>query len=247
MEKFVGQAPRVCILPRTLTFLSALRLAEAPGFEQKPHNSPEFPGLLRRMRNLEDSLTERDGFEPAVPLVLCEVADSRQFSVSPQLARLNGAGDGLDGGRKTSDVCVCRRKRRADIRRNPSRREPYRPAEELAALEHLGTRALKQHWRILYRTEPPARISRSLSAGVVYRLQEQAWGGLKLSTRRRLERIAADSGSRSAAQPPATVTPGTGLIREWHEASLAMTARWHARSRGRAGPGPRFFGLNGAR
>jgi hypothetical protein len=64
-------------------------------------------------------------------------------------------------------------------------------AEELAALENLTVTALKQRWRVLYHTEAPARISRSLLfQAVAYRLQEQALGGRKSSTCRLLERFA---------------------------------------------------------
>ena len=111
------------------------------------------------------------------------------------------------------------------MRPQRSQDAPRGLAEELAALQNLTVAKLKQRWRALYRTEPPARISRPLLLqAVAYRLQEQAWGGLKSSTRRALERIAAESGAGSATQSPATrLTAGTALIREWHGVSHAVT------------------------
>ena len=58
---------------------------------------------------------------------------------------------------------------------------PRSLAEELAALQNLDVNALKQRWRILYRTEPPVRISRALLLlAVAYRLQEQNTGRPKI-------------------------------------------------------------------
>jgi hypothetical protein len=55
---------------------------------------------------------------------------------------------------------------------------------------------LKQHWRSLYSSDPPHRVSRELlTRAVAYRIQEQALGGLKSSTRRLLKRLARDAGS----------------------------------------------------
>ncbi len=49
-------------------------------------------------------------------------------------------------------------------------------------------RYLKDRWRSLYGTEPPRYISRELLTGAVaYRLQEEAFGGLKPSTERFLD------------------------------------------------------------
>ncbi len=62
-------------------------------------------------------------------------------------------------------------------------------ADQLATLKTLPVKELKQQWRALYRSEPPHRISRELlTRAVAYRIQEQAFGGLKPSTRKLLER-----------------------------------------------------------
>jgi hypothetical protein len=134
-------------------------------------------------------------------------------------------------------------------------------ANRLGALGGLDASALKQRWRALYRTAPPARISSSLLLqALAYRLQERALGGLKSSTRRLLERVAEDRGGR---QPAPTFTtkarPGTVLIREWHGVSHRVTVledgvllsgtRYRSLSAaarkitGTRWSGPRFFGL----
>jgi Protein of unknown function (DUF2924) len=105
------------------------------------------------------------------------------------------------------------------MKRNASRSETRSLAEELAALRGLGNQALKQRWRVLYRTEAPDRIGRALLLrAVAYRLQERALGGLRSSTRRLLERAAQDKGSQRPPTEALTtkVTPGSVLIREWH-------------------------------
>jgi hypothetical protein len=63
-------------------------------------------------------------------------------------------------------------------------------ALELARLGTLSVKALKDYWRSLYETEPPRYISRDLlTRAVSYRLQERAFGSLKPTTLRLLERL----------------------------------------------------------
>jgi DUF2924 family protein len=135
-------------------------------------------------------------------------------------------------------------------------------ARELASLAALPVRALKKRWRSYYQCEPPHRVSRELlTRAVAYKIQEQAFGGLKPATRKLLLRLGDDAREgrplRLAAAPPAS--PGTVLMRDWqgttHEvkvlnggvlykgkryrslsevARLITGARWN---------GPLFFGL----
>ena len=64
---------------------------------------------------------------------------------------------------------------------------------------------------MLYGTEPPPRISRDLlTRAVAYRIQEEALGGLRPSTRRLLAKVAADASARR----PIQVTPGRLSRRE---------------------------------
>ena len=58
------------------------------------------------------------------------------------------------------------------MKRNPSRSLSKSLTDELAELRELDLVALKQRWRVLYRTEAPARIGRALLIqGVAYRLR----------------------------------------------------------------------------
>ena len=100
---------------------------------------------------------------------------------------------------------------------------------------------------------------------MAYRIQEQALGGLKSSTRRLLERLATDARSGSPLQlsPCAPASAGTVLVRDWHGithevkildrgvlykrkryCSLSEVARLITGSRW---SGPLFFGLRSKR
>ena len=71
---------------------------------------------------------------------------------------------------------------------------------------------------IALRSAPALRVSREpLIRAVAYRIQEQAFGGLKPSTRRLLARLAHDarSGSPLKLSPRAPASAGTVLMREW--------------------------------
>ena len=66
------------------------------------------------------------------------------------------------------------------MKRNPSRSGTRSLADELAELRGLDLTALKQRWRVLYRTEAPVHIGRALLLqAVAYRLQERVLGGLR--------------------------------------------------------------------
>jgi len=148
------------------------------------------------------------------------------------------------------------------MKRNPSWSLNGSLTDELGELRGLDSTALKQRWRVLYRTDAPAHLGQALLLqAVAYRLQERALGSLKRSTRRLLERVAEDSiRRRSPIETRATkVTPGTVLIREWHGVSHRVTvladgvqlrgARYRSLSEvarkitGSHWSGPRFFGL----
>ena len=148
------------------------------------------------------------------------------------------------------------------MKRNPSRSGTRSLTEELTELRGLDSTALKQRWRVLYRTEAPVHIGRALLLqAVAYRLQERVLGGLKSSTRCLLERAAEDHVGRqpSTEAPTTKITPGMVLIREWHGVSHRVTvledgvllrgARYRSLSEvarkitGTRWSGPRFFGL----
>ena len=135
-------------------------------------------------------------------------------------------------------------------------------ASEIAALAEATSADLKSRWRVLYSTEPPSRISRDLlTRAVAYRIQEEALGGLKPSTRRSLAKVAADASARRPIQvtPAPTLTPGTVLLRDWRGTQHQVIVREHGvefqgkrykslsqvahRITGNKWSGPLFFGL----
>jgi hypothetical protein len=114
-------------------------------------------------------------------------------------------------------------------------------------------------------TEPPKKIDRSLLIqGVGYRMQENALGGLKSSTRRLLMRAAETvaGGCDIRVNPNRTAKPGTVLVREWGGVTHQVTVQEHGmlfRSKrygslseiarvitGSRWSGPLFFGLKAA-
>jgi DUF2924 family protein len=102
--------------------------------------------------------------------------------------------------------------------------------KELAVLPKLTMAELKERWRSLYETSPPPRIGRGLlTRAIAYRLQEEVFGGLKPSTKRLLERLAANVAAGQApsltAVPPASA--GTVLMREWQGVTHEVTVLDH--------------------
>lgn len=145
-----------------------------------------------------------------------------------------------------------------------------RAAPDIAAtqarLETLATETLRDEWRRLHETLPPRRLSRDmLMRGVVYKLQENAFGGLSKSSLNKLQGPDSDGNdpSRMRRQPRITLKPGTRLVREWHDVThtvviLADGVEWRGRRykslstvareiTGARWSGPRFFGLTARR
>jgi len=137
---------------------------------------------------------------------------------------------------------------------------------KLQALERMDYAALRLEWRRLYRVEAPKRVARELLLlGVGWKLQEQAYGGLRGTTRRMLVELS-QTLERDGDVTRSRVTrlkPGAKLIREWHGKthtvivceegfewrgkpwrSLSVIARTIT---GMHWSGPRFFGLNAGR
>jgi hypothetical protein len=90
--------------------------------------------------------------------------------------------------------------------------------EALARLPTASRAELSAEWPRLYRSEPPARLGRELlMAAVAYRLQEQALGGLRPESQRRLRSIAeqVSRGGEPMISDAPRLKPGTRLLREW--------------------------------
>jgi hypothetical protein len=145
-------------------------------------------------------------------------------------------------------------------------KSPEALSRELASIRSLPIKELKQHWRSLYNSAPPHRVSRELLIrAVAYRIQEQALGGLRPSTRRLLERLACDArtGRPLKLSLSAPASAGTVLMRDWqgitHEVKVLDRGVLYKRKRyrslsevarlitGSRWSGPLFFGLRSKR
>ena len=98
-----------------------------------------------------------------------------------------------------------------------------------AALKTTPTPKLKEQWRQLFESEPPAFNRRYLESRLAYRIQELAYGGLKPETVRRLEKLGEelDGGRADVRKRPANDRPisGTRLIREYQGVEHCITVR----------------------
>jgi hypothetical protein len=135
---------------------------------------------------------------------------------------------------------------------------------QIAKLPTLPRLQLLALWRSLYRKPAPAGIRRELLVPfLAYKIQENAYGGLKPSTLSELRRIARDlekPGRSTELTSRPRIKSGTRLIRQWrggtHEVrvaesgyeyrgttyrSLSEVAR---KITGTRWSGPAFFGLN---
>ena len=99
----------------------------------------------------------------------------------------------------------------------------------LAALKTTPTPKLKEQWRQLFESEPPAFNRRYLESRLASRIQELAYGGLKPETVRRLEKLGEelDGGRADVRKRPANDRPisGTRLIREYQGVEHCVTVR----------------------
>src|SRR4051812_13286396 len=98
-------------------------------------------------------------------------------------------------------------------------------AAALAGLDGRTTPELQAEWHLLYRADPPTRLSRDLLLrGVAHRMQERAYGSLNVALKRRLDALAAELDAKGPSQfgPPPVLKPGTRLVREWHGRAHAV-------------------------
>lgn len=134
--------------------------------------------------------------------------------------------------------------------------------QQVENLRRMSRQQLKDRWRSLYKTAPPAAFTPDLLArGIAWRLQEKELGGLSSEARRLLGAGRAGAGGlakRHAASRPA-LRPGNRLVRRWrgrtyivevgedgllydgeHFSSLSVIA---GKITGTRWSGPKFFGL----
>ena len=136
--------------------------------------------------------------------------------------------------------------------------------QQVTELTGMSYQTLKDRWRSLYGTEPPAYKREHIIRRLAYRIQELAFGGLSDSTRIELDRIAAEdevSPSIRTLRKSKTTRPiaGTCLIRQWNGSRHVVTTtvdgfqyegrRYKSLSAvarsitGAHWSGPQFFGL----
>jgi hypothetical protein len=100
---------------------------------------------------------------------------------------------------------------------------------QLAALKTAPIGVLKDKWRELFDKEPPPYNRRFLEHRLAYRIQELAYGGLKLETLKHLRELAEDldGGDPARRRQPASQRPvaGTRLIREYQGVEHCVTVR----------------------
>lgn len=136
-------------------------------------------------------------------------------------------------------------------------------AGKLKALERMDHSMLLAEWRRLYRTGAPKRARRELlMLGIGWKIQEQAYGGLRGTSKRTLAELSKTL-ERDGDVTRSRVTrlkPGAKLIREWHGKTHTVVVLedgfewkgkpWRSLSviartiTGMHWSGPRFFGLN---
>ncbi|MDO8434047.1 MAG: DUF2924 domain-containing protein [Candidatus Binatus sp.] len=98
-------------------------------------------------------------------------------------------------------------------------------SDEISGLSKAGITDLRERWKTLYGREPSGHIGRSsLIRVIAYRLQEGAFGGLKPSAQRILDRVCDGRGEvGQEGIPQRRASAGTVLIREWRGVSHRVT------------------------
>jgi len=136
--------------------------------------------------------------------------------------------------------------------------------DQIANLRTLSRQQLLDLWQKLYRRAAPNGIRRELMVPfLAYRIQENAYGGLKPAVRNELRRMARRLENPTAATEPLLrpkIKVGTRIIRQWrgetHEVSVTQSGYEYRGSSHRSlseiarkitgtrWSGPAFFGLN---
>jgi hypothetical protein len=135
-------------------------------------------------------------------------------------------------------------------------------SSKLQSLPRLLKPALLALWQELFAQPPHPKLRRDLMVPILaYGLQEQAYGGLKPTTRKRLQQMAAEQQKEQNVPLPLLpqLRPGTKLLRQWqgemHEVLVANDGFEYRAKRyktlseiarqitGTRWSGPLFFGL----
>jgi len=101
-------------------------------------------------------------------------------------------------------------------------------AQEVMHLLALDVPALRLKWTAVFGASPSPNLSRVLLVrAIAYRLQERAFGGLKPSTQKILDRVCDTRGEIAQHIPRPRVGAGTVLIREWRGVRHRVTVLDH--------------------
>ena len=94
---------------------------------------------------------------------------------------------------------------------------------QVAALERMAPDQVKDTWRTLYGTEPPAYTTEFMKKRLAFRLQELAFGGIGATAKARLNAVLEEYGydeigarAKKFKRKQEAPVPGTRLLREWH-------------------------------
>ena len=94
---------------------------------------------------------------------------------------------------------------------------------QVATVQAMGSEQVKETWRTLYGSKPPAYTVDFLKKRIVFRLQELAFGGISDITKQRMADVLTEYGYDEIGARPKKFkrkqempVPGTRLLREWH-------------------------------
>jgi hypothetical protein len=102
---------------------------------------------------------------------------------------------------------------------------------QVAGLETLSMEQLREQWRTLFGSEPPAYSSSFIKKRLAYRLQEIAFGGLSEEAKEKMKTILEENGydelggkrvKKSSIKSNLPII-GTRLIREWNDKRYEVT------------------------
>jgi hypothetical protein len=95
---------------------------------------------------------------------------------------------------------------------------PNQIGAKLEELPRMRTAKLRILWQELFAKAAHPKLRRDLMIPILaYRIQEKAYGGLKSSTRKRLQKLAAEleRDPNAQFQPTQQIKTGTKLLRQW--------------------------------
>jgi hypothetical protein len=97
--------------------------------------------------------------------------------------------------------------------------------QEIQELLTLDVTALRRKWATLFGDDPSPYLGRMFMVrAIAYRLQERAFGGLKQSTQRVLDRFSEARGKKTQPSAPRQrAGAGTVLIRQWKGVQYRVT------------------------